>query len=328
MNRTTLLKIARLVVSGGLILYLISKLDLSEVGRHFQTLSPAPLVLAACLIFAMVLTNSCRWRFILASKGIRLPYWKLVYFYLVGIFFSSFLPTSVGGDFARVVAVAGETDRRADAFASVIVERFLGFFVLLPVALFSLPFVRNDISEWKLLAIVATVAIAVFVGAYLMLLRPVARRLAMVLNPLLSMLERFRARQRLEKAYEAIVTYSQSRSTILIALGLSAVARFLWILSCYLVAWSLEMNLSFMALLLVVPVVELVRMIPISISGLGVRETAFVVMLKQFGVEESKGFTLAVVIYVIFFLFGILGGILYGTRQFAPGSDGSQGETT
>jgi len=319
--KRTALKIVRLVVSGGLILYLIFKLDLSDVGRNFRALSPIFVVGAGGLIFMMVLTNSLRWQTILKSKHIRLPYWRLVYFYLVGIFFSSFLPTSVGGDFARVVAVAAETDRRADAFASVIVERFLGFFVLLPVALFSLPFVRHEISEWKLLAVVGLVAIAVFVVAYLMLLRPVAKRFAMLIDPVLGMLGRFRARERLEKAYEAIVDYSRFRGTILVAFGLSLIARLLWIASCYLVAQSLEIRLSFMALLLVVPVVEILRMIPISISGLGVREAAFVGMLRQFGVEDSRGFTLAVIIYVIFFLFGILGGILYGTRQFLPKGD-------
>ncbi len=318
MKKSSLLKIVRLVVSTGLILYLISRLDLGAVAHNFRSLSPFYLILAGALIFVMVLANALRWKVILKSKDVRVPYWRLVYFYLVGIFFSSILPTSIGGDFARVVAVANATERGADALASVVVERFLGFFILLPVALFSLPFVSDRISEWKLLVIVGCVAIAVFVGAYLMLLRPVARRLAMVLNPLLSILVRFRARERLEKAYEAVVAYSKYRGTILIALLLSLVARLLWIGGCFVLAQSLEIRSGFMALLLVVPVVELVRMIPISISGLGLREAAFVVMLKQFGVADSKAFTLAVTIYVLFFLLGIVGGVLYGTRQLLP----------
>ena len=55
---------------------------------------------------------------------------------------------------------------------------------------------------------------------------------------------------------------------------------------------------------------------PVSISGLGVREAAFVVMLRQFGVEDSLSFALSVVVYVIFFGWAVVGGVLYATRQF------------
>ena len=39
-------------------------------------------------------------------------------------------------------------------------------------------------------------------------------------------------------------------------------------------------------------------------------------MLRQFGVEDSMGFAFSVVVYVVFFGFALIGGVLYGTRQF------------
>jgi hypothetical protein len=47
-------------------------------------------------------------------------------------------------------------------------------------------------------------------------------------------------------------------------------------------------------------------------------------MLRQFGIQDGLGFAFAVVVYVIFFLFALLGGILYGTRQFSSASRGSK----
>jgi hypothetical protein len=66
-------------------------------------------------------------------------------------------------------------------------------------------------------------------------------------------------------------------------------------------------------------------MIPVSISGVGLREAAFAVMLAQFGVATSLGLSFGIVVYAVFFVFAILGGTLYGlgslrrVRQAAPG---------
>jgi uncharacterized protein (TIRG00374 family) len=322
MNRSLQIKVARLVISAGLIVYLVIRLDVDQIVNHLRGVTPVPLMLGAVMIFGMILANSIRWKVILAVKGIRIPLGRLLYYYLMGIFFSSFLPTSVGGDVARVVAVARETEKRADAFASVVIERLQGFFVLLPIGLISIPFVAGRLTEWRLVLTVGVITVLIFGVAYLLLLRPVARRLFGLLGPVLRLLERFRARERLEKAHEAIVTYRGSYQAIYGGLALSLLSRLSWIYGCYLVGKAFSLDLAFTTLMLVVPVVELVRMVPISISGIGVREAAFVTMLRQFGIEDSLGFALAVVIYVIFFGFGLLGGLLYGTRQFTGGRRG------
>jgi uncharacterized protein (TIRG00374 family) len=316
MNRSLALKILRFAVSAGLIIYLVVRLNLDQILHHLSAVRAFPIVLAVVMIFGMIFTNSVRWKVVLRAKGMDIPLARLVYYYLMGIFFSSFLPTSVGGDFARAIAVSGDTGRPADALASVIVERLAGFFVLLPVGLVSIPFVAGQLTEWRLVLTVGLITTATFAGGYVMLQRPVARTLSRLLDPVLGLLGRFRVRERLENAYEAVVTYRDCKSAIYQAVGISVLSRFSWICGCYFVGKAFSIELSFTSLLLIVPVVEFVRMIPISISGIGVREAAFVTMLRQFGVEDSMGFAFAVVVYVIFFGFALLGGVLYGTRQF------------
>jgi uncharacterized protein (TIRG00374 family) len=310
------LKIYRLLVSVGLIVFLIHRLDLGEVANHLRFIAVVPLILAALLDFAMIGANSLRWSLLLRAKGMHFSQTRLLYFYLVGNFFSAFLPTSVGGDFVRVVGLSTDTDRRADVLASVVVERLLGFFVLLPMGLLAIPLVGRQLVDWKLMLTVWLLAGAIFVAAFVVLQRPVARRLSRVLDPLLGLFGRFKARERMGSAYEAIVTYGSCRWAISAGLALSVVSRLLWIGGCFLIGRAFSLNLSFAALLLIVPLVELARMIPISISGLGVREAAFVAMLRQFGVEDSLGFAYAVVVYVVFMLLALVGGLLYGTRQF------------
>lgn len=315
MKRSTIFKITRLVVGVGLIAFLVTRQDLGEIAGHFKRVHILPIVLAGIVDFVMVALNSIRWRVLLAAKGIKVGQAKLLYYYLVGNFFSAALPTSVGGDFVRVVGIGGETGRRADVFGSVVVDRLLGFAALLPLGLLSMPFVGNDLTKWDEVIRLWVVAALLFVCAYLMMLRPVAGRLFAMLGPLLNLLERFKARDRLERAYQAIVSYDRCRGAVFQGMLLSVLSRLLWIYGCFLIARAFSLNIGFMPLLLIVPIVEIARMIPVSLSGLGVREAAFVFMLSQFGVDEGLGLAYALVVYAVFTALALVGGLLYGAAQ-------------
>ncbi len=316
MKRESALKIGRLAVSAGLIFYLFKRMDLGQVWSHLSGARVSFLGLASLMILLMVIANSIRWRVVLKPKGLDLPLTRLFYFYLVSIFFSSFLPTSIGGDFVRIVGIAHQTGRRSDALASVVIERLLGLVALLPIAALSFPFVLTEVKEWKVIGISAAGTVLIVAGFILLLQRPIASKISTLFDPLFNHFEGIKLRQRLERFYEAVVAYSENKSEVFAAGLLSVIARLLWVLACLFVAISIDLRVAFAVFLLVVPVVEIVRMIPISLSGIGLREAAFVVLLRQFGVEDSLSFTMAILLYLLFFGFGLAGGILYGTKQF------------
>jgi uncharacterized protein (TIRG00374 family) len=315
---SVVLKLLRLAVSAGLIVFLVVRLDVGEIASHLTGLALLPLALAALTDLGMIAIQAWRWDVLLKARGIAIRAAKLIYYYLVSIFFSSFLPTSVGGDVARIVAVSTATDKRADAVASIVVERIMGFFVLLPVSLAALPFVAGDLKEWKIILTAEAAGVLLVAGFLVILIRPVARTVSRVLNPAFGLLARFKARDRLERLYGAVVLYRDSRGALAKALALSFVSRLMWILACYLIgrAFPIE-GLSFRVLLLVAPIVELARMVPVSISGIGVREAAFVAMLRQFGIKDSLSFSFGFMVYLIFFLFAVTGGVLYGARSLS-----------
>lgn len=324
MTRSGTFKLIRLLVSVGLIAYLIYRLDLEDVGGHLRGLAVLPLCLAALADFGVIAVNSLRWRVLLAARGIRSSRARLLYYYLVGNFFSAFLPTAVGGDVVRVVGLSAGTNRRADVLASVLVERLLGFFVLLPLGLCAIPFIGRGQVDWGVIVTVWAVAGLFFLAAFVLMLRPVARHLLRILNPLLRPFGRFRVLERIERAYEAVLSYRCCRAAVVQGFLMSAVSRLLWITGCYLIARAFSIDIGFPALLLVVPIVELARMIPISISGIGVREATFVALLGRFGVDGTLAFTYSVVVYLVFMLFALAGGLLYAVRQVRPEDEGCE----
>jgi hypothetical protein len=61
----------------------------------------------------------------------------------------------------------------------------------------------------------------------------------------------------------------------------------------------------------VLAITELVRMLPISLGGIAVREGAFIVLLAPFGVPGERAFMLSALFYLMLMALGLLGGIVH-----------------
>jgi glycosyltransferase 2 family protein len=124
-----LLPLIKLAVMAVLLAFLYRKVDFAEFGSALADFHWGWLP----LIYAMFLVNSgisaLKWKLLLASDGVRVPFFSLLSSYLIGSFFNMFLPSSIGGDAYRVV----ETSRHgggAKSFASVFADRLSGFLAL------------------------------------------------------------------------------------------------------------------------------------------------------------------------------------------------------
>ena len=60
-----------------------------------------------------------------------------------------------------------------------------------------------------------------------------------------------------------------------------------------------------------VPIVNLAGMVPISISGIGVREAGYLYFLRQIGVHKSSAVALGILSSATVLLNGLIGGLIY-----------------
>lgn len=111
-------------------LFLFGKIDLSksfEIAMHANLWF---LGLAVLMYFSSTLLNAYRWQLLANAVGLRKPFFKLVQFCFVGLFFNLFLPSTVGGDFSRCYYLSKGTGRYGGAANSVLADRAVGIAVL------------------------------------------------------------------------------------------------------------------------------------------------------------------------------------------------------
>jgi len=102
---------------------------------------------------------------------------------------------------------------------------------------------------------------------------------------------------------------------------LSLIVQFLRILTVYLAALALGIEVPFAPYLVLVPVTALITLVPISLAGLGVREGAFVYFFSRAGMSEAGAFSLSLMVFGLSLVLWVVGAALYWRDVPPPGDD-------
>lgn len=302
-RRPNLFFLARLLVSAGLLWLLLSKLGrgssvLPPVNRH----SVFWLLGAFTLTFAGVVLSAMRWSAVLHALGQRPRMRRLLSHYLAGQFMANVLPSTIGGDALRVSRLARDNGESPTSFASVVLERLTGWLVLPVITLVALivnPGLRH-------LGRASTVAFTV-AAVTLVLLGVVLALTALPRSTPLGHNEgwrRFTSAVRLGLRQLAREPAAAAR---VIATGFAY--QLVLVVAALMAARALGMrgDVGVTALLAFVPAVLIAQVLPITISGLGVREGLFALFLHPLGVPRSQAIALGLLLYLLNLLVSLLG---------------------
>src|SRR5215211_3290538 len=145
--RRTLLVIAQFCISAALLFFLLRQIDLARLIAIWGGLRQPFLLLALVLQLGGVLISALKWWLLLRASGQPAPYFWAIRIYLIGQFFSNFLPTQIGGDAVRVYYLTRRIGRPAIAIASVFVERITGFLALTLIGTVALGFSADRLNN-------------------------------------------------------------------------------------------------------------------------------------------------------------------------------------
>ncbi len=133
--RRRLRGLIQIAVSALLLGLILRQVHWNEVRDALARIDVYWLALAWGLFLLGVIVRAARWQTLLDALGVYRPLRELATWYFVGGFFNVILPTGFGGDAVRVAELAQDTSRPAAVLNSVLVDRYLGIMVLLPMGL-------------------------------------------------------------------------------------------------------------------------------------------------------------------------------------------------
>jgi len=296
--------ILKIVLSLVLLVVVLSQLSLAELWNELKNANLALFGLALLSYLVGVAIRAYRWQLLLQVLGQRVPFWRLVELYLIGMFFNHFLPTGIGGDVVKIYEVARQESNTPAAISATFADRLVGILGSSLVALMAILLDRRDIPR----LIAQTVFIVSFgiVAGTLLLTR---RRWWDVIIGRIGLLKRVMSVPRVQRLYQAMTGYTLSDilKTILVSLPFTVTL----ILTQVLIARSLGVGLALKYFLLFVPLIALANVLPISFNGLGVREGTYQLLFVPIGVSPASAVAMSLVFHVVRLVTGLIGGVLY-----------------
>jgi glycosyltransferase 2 family protein len=257
----------KLIVSSTLLYIVLSRTGAGQVFSYLKSIHPAAFIAAVFLyLFAQVM-SSVRWKLLVADTiGMR----KLFSLYMIGAFFNTVLPGLVGGDAVKAFYLYRATGKSSLALASIFMDRYVGFMMLIIICTivfpFSFPYFHNSPVLWTFPLTVLVFIITSFLVFGL----------------------RFGKRiQVLSEFYDYFHSYRNQKGLILKALLISGTVQLSGFCAVYILAFGLGVHIPFLACLIFVPLIIMFAALPISISGIGIREGAFVLFFGLIGIRQD-----------------------------------------
>jgi uncharacterized membrane protein YbhN (UPF0104 family) len=297
--------VLKVAVSVALLVYLFSKAGGMAVIGNAVMLSPFHLAAASILYILASFLSTLRWKmFIPVRLGTR----GLFSMYMIGTFFNVCLPSTIGGDAVKAYclsrALKGNLGNDGDAqfeskhnivsVASVFMDRYVGLAALLLIGLAVFPFGYHTLEKTQVLWIMPALFAGFIAGSFILFKFRLGTRLKIMLT-----------------VHDYFELYFGKRAVLVKGFMYSIVIQMVAIFSVYVLASGLGLNISFLSLVIFLPIVFIITLIPVSISGIGLREGAFVVLFGTIGIAPDKAMTLSLIWFV-----SVVIGSLWGLFEY------------
>jgi uncharacterized membrane protein YbhN (UPF0104 family) len=294
----TLLKVG---VSLGLLAYIFSGVDFAAVWARMNPWVALAGLAGLALLQLQALGGALRWKLVLAAHDAPMAYgasWRNL---MLGLFFNQALPSTVGGDAARVWNGTRLGLPLGLAARSIVVDRVCSFLGLVALCALGLPVIAERATD----PLVAHGLRTLVLGgaaclAMLLALRYMPRALATWkgATPFVAL------------SHSAWLTLF-SRRTALPVLALLILPHLLDITIVWIYARAIGVNVPWTAMALVFPPAILVAAVPLSIAGWGLREGALVLGFGVIGLPADLAVAVSLLYGVTAVITGVIGGGLW-----------------
>ncbi len=297
-----------------------------ELWKTITLIEPLPGVISLVFMGATIVLGMLRWRMVVETQGIHLSAGRAAVISLVAHFFNSLLLGSTGGDIAKAYYASRETEQhKTEAVVAVFMDRLIGLLSMLVfAALMMVPNLGLLTAHRRLAAVACLILIMLLVGGGIASLS-LKGGLSRFLPNARDWFRRLPKGESLERALNASRTLGKRRSMLIRVFGISMVLNVACVFQYWALAWGLHLKIEPVSLFLIVPCVICISALPITPSGLGVRENLYVWMLAvpEINIAAKEALSLSLLAYAGSLFWSVVGGLVYmGFRQASPpGSD-------
>lgn len=292
-------------------------------------------IVAGVVAYGVVeILGATRWQLLLRVQDISIPWYRLGALLMIGIFFNQFMPGGTGGDVVKIFYLLKETPgKKTQALLAVLIDRLIG--------LIGLIFVAGVVIIWNWNWLTQGKPIPHFDASWLLSYAKMKLWLSQIpattqlLYTLLAILgatilgiitsfgitgfglahklpAKFPKRDIFVDLSVAYNMYGRAWKATLASIFLSFGVHICSFLLFYAAARAVGVIIPLLDFCAVMPIINTLSSLPISVGGTGVREGLFQTMLNTLcGVPTGAAVVISLLGFAMVLFWGIIGGVIY-----------------
>jgi len=315
--RRALLLLTKAATSILLLYFSMRWVNVGVLGERLSRFEWGWVALAVVFLGIETVLLAARWREIATVCQATLAFNSALQITFIATFFNQVLPSTVGGDGARIWLFARQGAGWAKATYSVLVDRVVGLVVLALIVIACLPYTFTLIDDSIARAVLLVIGFGTVAGAALVVLAGLKFR---------QFFSRWMLTRHLSSALYIVAAVCKSHRSATIVLACSVAIHLLTVAAAWCCVKAVAAPVSFAQVLFLIPPVILISSMPVSIAGWGVRESSTIMAFAYAGLSQSDGLIVSILFGAASFVVGVVGGIIwivsgFGFRAF----DGTRG---
>lgn len=297
----------RVGISVALLFFLFRQVDEKSLIEIIKNANKPLLLAAFCVYSLSYVLCVLRWGMLLKAANIFLPLGRVIISFAGGVFFSLFLPSTIGGDFMRSIDLAAHTKKTKEVVATVFLDRLSGYIGLVFLALVALTFGWRLVQDKTVLLAVFVITLLLIVGLLALFNKFFYSRI----NKLFMSFGRGKILDSLKKLHREIHIFRNHKKMIAKNLGISLCVQTVIPITFYLIARSLGIKINIVYFFIFLPIIGAITLLPVSIGGLGLRDATTIFFFAKAGLAKDMSFAMSLLNFSFIIVYASIGGLIY-----------------
>lgn len=296
-----LILLVKILFSAGLIWYASSKIDLSNSLVQIKNISLGWGLVTIFLFYIQLSVAALRFKFLFEILQNPASYTQCFNSTLVGYFFSQTLISFIGGDAMRTLRMSQTGISVKTCISAVLLDRISGLVGFMLMFTLTLPFLLRYLPYETMLSSLVVVVVAFIIGVlsvFIFFKLPFKKIPFKWLEAISNLSKQFITR---------LVTFYGLFTFIIPSIFINILNCFIF----YFISIGLSINVSFLDMLILLQPVFFLSMLPISISGWGVREGATIFALGLAGISNVDSLSISIVFGLTLIAISLPGGMIW-----------------
>ncbi len=274
---------------------LLYKVGWNETIDSVKKISVIHVFVATCILWIAFYLKSMRWKIVSNSYGIPLQDFQAFKIFFIGLFLANITPGKLG-DFGRLFYIKDLLPSQKIGWSSLIMDRIfdlicLAFFCSISVFYYQihfriLKFPNNywTFLLWGVLFLIIILVFAVF-----------KKKIKKIIKPSLAAFNSHTL-----KGFSGVKALSITFLSMILIYGVFNY-----------IAWGMGLPIDHLGLFLGAFILGILSLLPVTILGIGIRETSLVIIFQLYGLPSQDAIALSLIIFLLQIISFIPGAIWF-----------------